>query len=82
MASTTTEPVPASRTRSVLLVVLASTTGVFFHILYGPATDAPNQGVPVMGFVGFVAGAVVALMLGSVIGAVAGRRGQRQGGRY
>lgn len=81
MATSTTDRIPAARTRSVLLVLVPSITGIFFHILYGPApTDPPA--FPVMGLVGFAGAVVVALMLGWVLGAIADRRSANRGDYY
>ena len=60
-------PVYAPRTRAVLLVLLAALTGVFTHLVYGPA----------FGLGGFAAGAVAALLIGALIGRVGAWRAQR-----
>lgn len=61
----------ASRTRGALLVALAVLTGLYADIVY-----RPTYGVAA-GYVGFVIGAVAALALGAVIGAIVERRSSR-----
>jgi hypothetical protein len=60
----------APRTRAVLLVVLPVLLGLYGDIKYGHT----------VGFLYFGAGFVVALMVGSAIGAVAERRDRRRVG--
>ena len=60
-------PQYAPRTRAVLLVLLAVLTGVVTHLVYGPT----------FGLVGFAAGAVVALLLGALLGRIGAWRAQR-----
>jgi hypothetical protein len=60
----------APRTRAILLVLLPVLAGLYGDIKYGHT----------VGFLYFAAGAAVALMVGSAIGAVADRRDRRRVG--
>lgn len=66
---------PAARTRAILFVVIASCTGIFSEIFYGPLQPRPDA-VPVMGLLGLAGGAVLGLIVGSIVGAVSERREQ------